>query len=162
MPRDEPPDGLAGGRVVKVDRVEFQIIPDTATAAAALQAGEIDFLERPSFDLLPLLRRNSDIRLRVLTELASQAILRPNALHPPFSDPRAREALNFIINQDDEMGGWIRRSKILSALQLLLRLWIAEWHRCGYCRVRPKPFTRPQFVERSGLQRRAVENVGNA
>lgn len=105
VPRDEPPDGLAGGRVVKVDRVEFMIQPDQATAVSALQAGEVDFLERPSFDLLPLLRRNREIKLEVLSELASQAILRPNSLYPPFNDPRARLALSYIINQDDQMAG---------------------------------------------------------
>ena len=105
VPRDEPPDGLAGGRVVKVDRVEFLVQPDQAPAASALQAGEVDFLERPSFDLLPLLRRNKDVRLQVLSELASQAVLRPNSLYPPFNDPRARLALSYIIDQDDEMAG---------------------------------------------------------
>ncbi|MBO1078247.1 ABC transporter substrate-binding protein [Roseomonas haemaphysalidis] len=103
VPRDEPPDGLAGGRVVKVDRVEFQVQPDQATAVSALQAGEVDILERPSFDLLPLLRGNRQVKLQVLTELASQAVLRPNALYPPFNDPRARLALSYIINQDDQM-----------------------------------------------------------
>lgn len=103
VPRDEPPDGLAGGRVVKVDRVEFNVQPDPATAASALQAGEVDFLERPSFDLMPLLRRNKAIKIEVLSELASQAVLRPNALYPPFNDVRARQALTNIVNQQDEM-----------------------------------------------------------
>ena len=103
VPRDEPPDGLAGGRVVKVDRVEFMIQPDPATAASALQVGEVDFLERPSFDLLPLLRKDKAIKLDVLSELASQAVLRPNALYPPFNDPRARLALDNIVDQQDEM-----------------------------------------------------------
>ena len=103
VPRDEPPDGLAGGRVVKVDRVEFQVQPDPGTAASALQAGEVDFLERPAFDLLPLLRKNKAIKLQVLSELASQAVLRPNALYPPFNDPHARLALSYIVNQEEEM-----------------------------------------------------------
>ena len=103
VPRDEPPDGLAGGRVVKVDRVEFVVQPDPATAASALQVGEVDFLERPSFDLLPLLRKDKAIKLAVLSELASQAVLRPNTLYPPFNDPRARLALTSIVDQQDEM-----------------------------------------------------------
>ena len=103
VPRTEPPDGLAGGRVVKVDRVEFVIQPDQATAVAALQAGEVDVVERPSLDLLPLLKRSPDIAIKVLTPLASQAILRPNSLYPPFNDPRARLALTYIIDQNDEM-----------------------------------------------------------
>ncbi len=105
VPRDEPPDGLAGGRVVKVDRVEFDIQPDQATAAHALQAGEVDFLERPSYDLLPLLRARPDVKIQVLSDLASQAVLRPNALYPPFNDPKARLALSYIISQSDEMEG---------------------------------------------------------
>lgn len=103
VPRAEPPDGLAGGRVVKVDRVEFRILPDPSTAAAALQAGEVDFLERPSLDLLPVLSRNRSIRVTRLTDLAGQAMLRPNALHPPFNDVRARAALAFIVDQGETL-----------------------------------------------------------
>jgi hypothetical protein len=42
-PRAEPPDGAAGARVVKVDHVEWDIIPDPTTAANALVTGEADF-----------------------------------------------------------------------------------------------------------------------
>jgi len=41
-PRAEPPSGLAGGKVVKVDRVEWLAIPDVQTQVAAIQNGEID------------------------------------------------------------------------------------------------------------------------
>jgi peptide/nickel transport system substrate-binding protein len=103
VPRDEPPDGLAGGRLVKVDRVEWKIIPDAATVAAALQNGEVDFVEAPSLDLVPMLARNPDITVRSLSPLANQWILRPNHLQPPFNDARARQALNYVIDQGDEM-----------------------------------------------------------
>ena len=103
IPRDEPPDGLAGGRRAKVDRVEWRVIPDAATAAAALQAGEVDLWEQPSLELLPLIRRNPAIRIQKLTELSNQTMLRPNSLFPPFNDPRARLALAYIVNQADIM-----------------------------------------------------------
>ena len=57
-PRPEPADGLAGGKVAKIDRLEWLAMPDPATAAAALQAGEVDFVEAPSPDLIPTLERN--------------------------------------------------------------------------------------------------------
>ena len=76
VPRAEAPDGMAGGRVVKVDRVEWHIIPDASTAAAALQSGEMDVAERPAFDLLPLLAKNPQLRLRKLSPLADQTMLR--------------------------------------------------------------------------------------
>ena len=103
VPREEQPDGLAGGRRVKVDRVEWRVIPDSSTAASALQAGEIDLWEQPTLELLPLIRRNANVRIQKLTDLSTQTMLRPNSLHPPFNDPRARLALAYIVNQADIM-----------------------------------------------------------
>ncbi|OXE37750.1 hypothetical protein CCS92_34970, partial [Methylobacterium radiotolerans] len=40
-PRDEPNSWLAGGKRMLVDRVEWVIMPDAATASAALQNGEV-------------------------------------------------------------------------------------------------------------------------
>jgi len=98
-PRSEPADGLSGGRVAKVDRVEWRVIPDAATAAAALQNGEVDIWEQPAFDLVPLLMQNRSIRVQRAHSLSIQAFLRANALYPPFDNPKARLALAYIINQ---------------------------------------------------------------
>ncbi|WP_318013565.1 ABC transporter substrate-binding protein [Mesorhizobium sp. B283B1A] len=51
VPRQEPPDGFAGGKVVNVERVIWNFIEDQQTTFAALQAGEIDFIELPAADL---------------------------------------------------------------------------------------------------------------
>jgi peptide/nickel transport system substrate-binding protein len=53
VPRKEPASGFAGGKVVKVDRVELVPIPDPSTAFAALRNAEVDFLDAPILDLLP-------------------------------------------------------------------------------------------------------------
>jgi peptide/nickel transport system substrate-binding protein len=103
VPRSEPADGLAGGRVAKVDRVEWRVIPDAATAAAALQNGEIDIWEQPTLDLIPMLSQKPGIRTQRLTDLSNQTMLRPNSLYPPFDNPKARLALAYIINQADVM-----------------------------------------------------------
>ena len=54
VPRDEPASFTAGGYRVLVDRVEWRIIPDAATAANALMTGEVDWIEiaaaRPAAD----------------------------------------------------------------------------------------------------------------
>ena len=55
VPRKEPPSWTAGGKVVKVDRVEWITMADAQTAVNALQSGDIDFMENPSFDLVPVL-----------------------------------------------------------------------------------------------------------
>ena len=107
VPRTEPPDGLAGARVAGVDRVEWHVIADAATAAAALVAGEVDMLERPVLDQVELLARDPNVRIVKLTPVQSQNMLRPNATIPPFDNLRMRFALAYVINQEDEMAaGW--------------------------------------------------------
>jgi peptide/nickel transport system substrate-binding protein len=100
--RPEQPDGLAGGRVVKVDRVEWDIIPDANTAANALVTGEADFWDTASGDLIPFLRSHGIVVQRTTT-LQSVGFLRPNFQLPPFNDPRAREALALLVSQPDYM-----------------------------------------------------------
>ena len=56
VPRSEPADGYAGGRVAKVDEVEWRYLPDSSTATQALQTGEVDFLEGVPSDLIPVLK----------------------------------------------------------------------------------------------------------
>jgi len=100
--RPEPPDGLAGGRVVKVDRVEWTILPDATTTAEALANGEIDFWEGISPDTAPFLR-SRDIIVRRTNALPSMALIRPNFQIPPFNDVRARRALALMFDQHELM-----------------------------------------------------------
>ena len=60
--RQEPPDRASGGKVATFRRIEWHIIPDAATASAALQANEVDWWERVQPDLVPLLKRNKKLR----------------------------------------------------------------------------------------------------
>ncbi len=100
VPRAEPADGYAGGKIAKVDRVEWRYLPDTGTATQALQTGEVDFLETVPQDLLPLLRPRKDIVLKVLNRAGFIGNIRPNSLIPPFNDARARQALLLAVDQD--------------------------------------------------------------
>jgi peptide/nickel transport system substrate-binding protein len=102
-PRPEPADGLAGGRVVKLDRVEWINIPDASTVAAALATGEVDIWEQPAADLIPVLARQRGTVLDRLNTIGTQGMLRPNSLFPPFNDPRARLALAYLTDQADHM-----------------------------------------------------------
>jgi peptide/nickel transport system substrate-binding protein len=99
VPRGEKADGYSGGKVVRVDQVQWKYLPDQSTAVAALQTGEVDFLEAVPPDLAPLLRKRSDIVLEVLNQTGSIGNIRPNTAHPPFSDPRARQALLLLVDQ---------------------------------------------------------------
>jgi len=103
VPRDEKASWLAGGKRMLLDRVEWHILPDPATAAAALQSGEVDWWETPVSDLVPLLRKNAGINVDIADPLGNIGSLRVNHLYPPFNDVRARRALLMACDQEDYM-----------------------------------------------------------
>ena len=100
-PRAEPASGLAGGKVVKVDRVEWRAISDHQQAINALLAGEIDYIETPKHDLLPLLKKDKSVKLWDYNPLGNQYTFRPNQMHKPFDNPKIRQALWYAFNQKD-------------------------------------------------------------
>ncbi|MFQ3622098.1 MAG: ABC transporter substrate-binding protein [Acetobacteraceae bacterium] len=95
------PSFTAGPKIARIDRVEWTVIPDPATAAAALRTGEIDWWERTTADLHPLLARDPSVVVAVPDRLGFIATFRPNHLHPPFDNPRLRRALLAAFNQAD-------------------------------------------------------------
>ncbi len=101
------PDGVAsfaaGPKIVHVDRVEWVTIPDAATAAAALQSGEIDWWEQPQPDLLPLLRKHKDILVEAKERGGLMGMIRFNHLMPPFDNPAIRRAFLAGVNQTEYM-----------------------------------------------------------
>jgi peptide/nickel transport system substrate-binding protein len=92
----------SGPKIVHFDRVEWHVQPDPATKAAALQAGEMDWWENPTADLLPLLRKH-DIATPITDHTGSPFMLRPNHLYPPFDNPAIRRALMGAIDQQEFM-----------------------------------------------------------
>ena len=88
----------------KVDRVEWLYIPDTATAAAALNAGEADWYEQPPADLVPVFAANKDIAVTTVDPLGNHGILRFNHIQPPFNNLKLREAVLNLVDQKDYMG----------------------------------------------------------
>ena len=99
--RSEPPSGMAGGKVAKVDRIIIENMADQQTAVAALKAGEIDFYEIPPIDLLDQLESDPSIRLEVLNKGGNVGMCRLNWLHPPFDRVEARQAMLHLIKQED-------------------------------------------------------------
>jgi peptide/nickel transport system substrate-binding protein len=103
QPRQEPGSWLAGGKRMLVDRVEWTVMPDPATAAAALQNGEVDWWENPISDLVPLLRKNRNVSVDIADPLGNIGSFRMNHLFPPFNDVRARRAVLMAMSQEDYM-----------------------------------------------------------
>jgi peptide/nickel transport system substrate-binding protein len=102
-PRQESPSWFAGGKNILVDRIEWIIIPDPATSAAALQSGEVDWLELVLPDLLSVLRKNRDLVTAINDPVGHVGALFMNHLYPPFNDVRARRAILMALSQEDYM-----------------------------------------------------------
>ena len=101
LPRKEAASWTSGGKVVKVDRVEWITMADAQTAVNALQSGDIDFMENPPWDLLPVLAANQDLKIETLNKLGFQTLGRMNFLYPPFDNLRVRRAALLAMNQKD-------------------------------------------------------------
>lgn len=104
VPRESGvPDWTAGPKRAFIDRVEWNVTPDPATASAALQRGEADWWEVPLADLQPVLRRDRNLVIDNQNPTGLLAYGRFNHLHPPFDNPRLRRALFGAVNQAEYM-----------------------------------------------------------
>ncbi|MSP00737.1 MAG: ABC transporter substrate-binding protein [Acetobacteraceae bacterium] len=102
-PRAEKASWLSGGKKINFDRIEWKILPDGATASAALQNGEVDWWETPLPDLVPLLKKSAGVAVDIADPLGNIGSFRINHLHPPFNDIRARRAVQLALSQADYM-----------------------------------------------------------
>jgi peptide/nickel transport system substrate-binding protein len=101
VPRKEPASGAAGGKVAKVDRVEWLYIPDPTTCMNALMSGEIDYYEQVPGDLAPLLAKAPGVKIDVLDPIGSQGMMRLNHLAAPTNNIMVRRAIEQAINQKE-------------------------------------------------------------
>jgi peptide/nickel transport system substrate-binding protein len=108
VPRpDGTPNGTAGPKIAHIDRIEWHIIPDPGTVAAAVQNGEIDWWLVPDADLLPLLRKQRNVKVENTVPTGFIATMRFNQLNPPFDNPAIRRALLGAVQQSDYMIGMV-------------------------------------------------------
>ena len=163
VPRSEPASGFAGGKVAKVDRVEWVIIPDPSVAFAALRSGEVDMLDAPPLDLLPTVVNDSNIVVGEVWPIESYAVLRFNSIQPPFDNLKARQAVAHGFNQSDYMAAAYGDPKL--------------WHECyaywvcgspNGTEVGSEPYRKPdlelarRLLSESGYDGRPVVLIGGS
>jgi peptide/nickel transport system substrate-binding protein len=102
-PREEAPSFTAGARRALIERIEWKVIPEQMTAASALIAGEVDWLEIPLPDLLPLLRKNPAVTVGRLDPIGLYPVCRPNTLSGPTANVGVRRAILAAIDQREVM-----------------------------------------------------------
>ena len=104
--RSEPSDFLTGAKTVKIDGLDIRVVPDGATAAAALQRGEIDYMQYAPFDLLPSFEK--DKRIKVMSFSGAHMFTghyRLNHAAPPFDDPEIRRIAMALVDQQEVLDG---------------------------------------------------------
>lgn len=106
VPAEGPPGLTSGGKHVSVDRVEWLVMPEPAIAAAALQSGEVDWVEAPPPDLLPQLRRDAKLVVATNDPTGVMPILRFNHLLPPFDNAAIRRAVLSAVDQSEFMAAF--------------------------------------------------------
>ena len=99
VPRNEAPSGSTGGKIAYLDKVIWRYIPEPWDAAESLAAGEVDWWEEPPLDFIPKIEQNPDLQTFLIDPLGTQGWLRPNWLHPPFNNKKARQALLHMMDQ---------------------------------------------------------------
>jgi peptide/nickel transport system substrate-binding protein len=102
-PRSEAPFLNSGGKVAHFERIEWNVIPDSSTAAAALQSGSADWWEYVDPDLTPILARRRDIRMQAYDPRGFIAFMRFNHLQPPFNNVKLRRVVLEAVQQSDYM-----------------------------------------------------------
>ncbi|WP_035696479.1 ABC transporter substrate-binding protein [Bradyrhizobium liaoningense] len=107
VPRKEPASWTAGGKVVKVDRVEWITMPDAQTALNALQSGDIDFMENPAIEMLPTIEADKGLKTEILNKFGFQTGARMNFLLPPFDNVKVRRAALLAVKQKDVLDALI-------------------------------------------------------
>ena len=103
VPRDEAPEWTSGGKRAYFERIEWSVIPDQATAAAALMNGEVDWYENALLDLAPQLAKNPNIVVRNSSPYGLGSVARFNFLHPPFNNVAIRRVVLSAVTQSEYM-----------------------------------------------------------
>lgn len=95
--RGEPRTGYTGAKDVKVDRVRFNVIPDSSAAKAGLLSGSLDVIMSLSIPDLEELKTRSDVQLSITPALGLTGILFQTK-DPLLKDVRIRRAIALSID----------------------------------------------------------------
>ena len=102
-PRPEPAERTAGGKIAHFERISWYTMPDSATAANAIQAGEMDWWEYTPADLHDMLRKAKGITVQAKDRYNWYGIARFNLTQPPFNNKKLRRAVLAAVHQEDFM-----------------------------------------------------------
>ena len=139
VPRNEPPSGMVGGKIAKVDRVIIENMADEQTAVAALKAGEIDFYEVPPIDLLDQLESDKNIKLDVLQQGRQRRHVPSQLAAPALRQGRGAPGHAAPHQAGGHPQGGVRQPEILPLLRIAVCLHRPDAERRQYRLVQGRP-----------------------
>jgi peptide/nickel transport system substrate-binding protein len=95
--RSEPRNGYTGAKIAEVDRVRFNIIPDSSAAKAGLLSGSLDMINSLAIPDLEDLKSRPDVQLSITPALGLTGILFQTR-DPLLKDVRIRRAIALCID----------------------------------------------------------------
>ncbi len=116
IPRKEPVDSIAGGRIPAVDRIEWSFISDPSTAMAALVAGEQDYWDAPTLDLVQVMKSDPNIVVSPRNTTGSYYMLQLNHTQAPFNNPKVRQALAMAVDQENFLKAAVSDPSLMKAV----------------------------------------------
>jgi peptide/nickel transport system substrate-binding protein len=157
IPRDETPSGSTGGKKVYLNKVIWRYTPDAFDAADALATGEVDWWEDPPLDFIPKIEQNPDLQTFLFDPLGTQGWLRPNFLHPPFNNKKARQALLHMMDQETYLAWAIGQSEYYRTCYSVFACGGPYATRIGAAPMVEHDLTKArQLVEESGYDGRPI------
>jgi len=156
VPRSEPPSGAAGGKHVHLDRVVWRYMPDSATAANALEAGELDYWQFPAADFVARLEKSPKLTTFIADPVGLTGWLRPNHLHPPFDQKKARQALLHMVDQEMYLQAAIGQPKYYRTCPGLFLCGNVPYESKAGAPARPDLDRARQLMKESGYDGRPV------
>lgn len=98
QPSDLPKDGFAGARIPEVERIRWMVIPDAASARAALYSGDVDLIYNVDAADLDDLRAHDSVRILTSPSLDWNVLLMQTS-DPILQDRKVRLAISHAIDR---------------------------------------------------------------
>lgn len=145
-------DDLAPVGPAYLDRVIFKIIPEDSTRIAALQAGEVDIIQKVPAHMIPLLAVDPNIEVK--TSAGTRPLwMEMNVTKSPFDDVRVRQALNYAVNKE------LLVEKLLGGLGVVLPGALSPFNNFADPTLEPYPYDPDKALELLGEAGYAPEDI---
>ncbi|MCL6640508.1 MAG: glutamine synthetase beta-grasp domain-containing protein [Candidatus Rokubacteria bacterium] len=129
---------------------DMLLLPDPATAHAALRAGEVDYWENPPLDFVPSMERDPNLTVFVTDPRGTQGLLRPNHVQPPFNHKKARQALLWAVDQEAYLRAAIGQPKYYRTCPGYFMCGNLPYESTVGAPARPDPERARQLLKESG------------